>query len=156
VPGARREPFTRRPVNVRRTLAGLLIGLLAALTPVLSAAPAGAAQRSGRAVPATESTSMAATHGASTSQENRRGLRSTRLRSPGVSGRRLVSHAAAPRHAPHGDPLHAPTGPGTGSADPTGPPSTYAVATIHPSNLPLCGSRHPAAARRAPPNSSGS
>jgi hypothetical protein len=158
LPTARREPLPRRRTAVRRALAALLVALLAALTPVFSAAPAGAARVSGRSGPAADSTATAKTHGSSTSQESRRGLRSTGQRSAGVSGRRQASNASAPRHAQpqqRGD-LHLPTGPGTGSADPTGPPSTYAVATVPSSNHPLCGSHHPEAAGRAPPNSSGS
>jgi hypothetical protein len=158
LPTARREPLPRRRTAVRRALAALLVALLAALTPVFSAAPAGAARVSGRSGPAADSTATAKTHGSSTSQESRRGLRSTGQRSAGVSGRRQASNASAPRHAQpqqRGD-LHLPTGPGTGSADPTGPPTTYAVATIPASSHPLCGSHHPAAASRAPPNSSGS
>jgi hypothetical protein len=163
LPPARREPFARRlplprsGLAVRRALATLLVTLLAALTPVLSAAPASAAG-SGRAVPAAQSTGTAAAHGSSTSQESRRGLRSTGHRSPGASGRRQASNAGAPRQVQRqqGGQLHTPTCPGAGSADPTGPPSTYAVATIRPSSHPLCGSHHPAAAGRAPPSSSGS
>ena len=158
VPAARRESLPRRRAVIRRSLAALLVALLAALTPLLSAAPAGAARGSGRAPAVAESTGTTTTQSASTSQESRRGLRSTGLQSPGVSGRRTSSNAGAPRHAQRhqGDQLHTPASPGTGSADPTGPPSTYAVATIRPSDRPLCGPHHPAAAGRAPPNSCGS
>ena len=156
VPAADRESSPRHRAFVGRALAGLLVALLAALTPQLSAVPAGAARVSGRA--AAESTATATAQRSATSQESRRGLRPIGLRPSGVSGRRLVSKAAAPRHVQHQQrgSLHAPICPGTGSADPTGPPSTYAVATIRPTDRPLCGPHHPAAAGRAPPNSCGS
>ena len=158
LPTARPEPPPGGRTAIGRALVALLVALLAALTPVFSAAPAGAAGVSGRSAPAADSTATAKTLGSSTNQESRRGLRSTGQRSAGVSGRRQASNASGPRHTERqqrGD-LHMPTGPGTGSADPTGPPSTYAVATVPASNHPLCGSHHPAAAGRAPPNSSGS
>ena len=81
-----REPPPRRGVAVRRVLAGLLVALLAALTPVLSATPAGAARAPGRAISAPATT--ATTHSTSTTgQQSRRGLRAVGHQSPGTAGR---------------------------------------------------------------------
>jgi hypothetical protein len=158
VPAARPARPSHRGTVLRQALAGLLVALLAALTPGLSAAPAGAARLPGRAVTGAASAATAAPGGSATGQASRRGLSSLASRSATSVGRRVAEHAGEPRHVQRqrGDRVHAPTCPGSGSADPTGPPSSYLVTTVRPGNHPLGGSHYPAAAGRAPPSSCGS
>jgi hypothetical protein len=150
------EASGRRSAVARRALAGLLVALLAALTPVLSAAPAGAARASGRTISAPAAT--AAAHGTSTGQQNRRGLRTVGHPSQGTAGRRVAESTAPLRqvHPQRGGTVHQPTGPASGAIDATGPPSTYAVITFSLSRQRLGACHFPAAAGRAPPSSCGS
>jgi hypothetical protein len=137
-------------------LAGLLVALLAALTPLLSAAPAGAARAAGRAISATASTASA--HDTSTGRQSRGVLRPVEHRSPGTAGRRLADRAGAlrPAHPQRGGTVHQPTGPASSSIDATGPPSSYSITTVSSSQQRLGGCHYPAAAGRAPPSSCGS
>jgi len=152
-----REPPPRRGAALRRVLAGLIVALLAALTPVMSAAPAGAARASGRAISAPATT--ATTHSTpTTGQQSRRGLRSVGHQSPGTAGRRVAEKAGAlrPAHRHGGRTVVHPTRPASSSIDATGPPSSYPLTTVSSSRQRLGGCHYPAAAGRAPPHSSGS
>ena len=142
--------------GLRRALAALLIAVLAALTPVLSAGPAGATRAPGQTGSVTSAPNAAAP--ATTGHQGSRGLRSAAHRSGAVAGRRLADEARTlrPAHRFRSGPVHQPTCPATGSADPTGPPSAYAVARARVANPPFIGHHHPAAAGRAPPSSCGS
>jgi hypothetical protein len=152
----RPEPLPRNGRGLRRTLAGLLIAALAALTPVLSAGPAGATRGPGQGASVTSA--AAAAKPVSTRQPTGRGLRPAVQRSGATTGRRLFddSRTLRPAHRHRDGLVHQPTCPATGSADPTGPPSAYAVARVRAGTQPFIGHHHRAAAGRAPPSSCGS
>jgi hypothetical protein len=155
---APREVALRRSTAVRRGLAGLLVALFAALSPVLSAVPADAARAIAPAAVVATSPTKATAPGSSTGQESRRGLRAVAFRSGAAIGRRLADGAGVLRGAqPNaGSKTNPPTCPATGSIDATGPPSSYDAATLRPNSHRLGGSHHPAAAGRAPPSFCGS
>jgi hypothetical protein len=147
-------PVNRR--GLRRALATLLIAVLAALAPVLSAGPAGATRAPAQQGSVTSVPNAAAP--ATTAHHGSRGLRMAAHRSGTVTGRRLIDEARTlrPAHRFRGGVVHQPTCPATGSADPTGPPPAYVVARLRAANPPFIAHHHPAAAGRAPPSSCGS
>jgi hypothetical protein len=156
VPAADREPLLRHSAAVRRAVAGLLVALLlAALTPLLSAGPAGAARVSARVLSAPATT---ATPSTSAGQPSRGGVRQVGHRSPDTVGRRVTEKTAALRqgHPQRGGSGHKPTGPASGSIDATGPPSSYPESTVSSTQQRLGDCDYPAAAGRAPPSSCGS
>jgi hypothetical protein len=165
VAAPRREPPGRRAIVasrnraivLRRGFAALLVALLAALTPVLSAPAADAARLIARTTPAATSPASATAPGSSTGHAGRRGLRAVaqrtgaRVTQPPADGGEL--RQAQPQQ---GGTAHQRTGPDTGSIDATGPPAAYGATAVRPSTLRLGGCHYPAAAGRAPPISCGS
>jgi hypothetical protein len=141
-------------------LAGLLVLLVAVLSPLLSsAASASAARPVGRTTATASSTSALTTApGSSAGQHDRRGLRTAMHRAGPSAGRRQVEESGEARtvHAQPAGHNHLPSTPGTCSADPTGPPSTYDVALLPSRDRHLGGRQHRAAVGRAPPTSCGS